>query len=369
MSPNLPAVDPLPFPGPIWLFYGLLMLLFTVHVLPMSITLGGGLYATLSGYLARTRPAYRGVVDSLASSLPIVTAATVTTGGATRLFLQVLYGNFFYSAAIVIAWPWLSVVGLVILGYYGYYLHSLKGRSASGLAHAAGAVAWVLFVIVAFIYTNQMTLMLDPVRMHALFAADPSGRSLNFGESTLWPRYLHMLVGAVALAGLWVAILGALALRRGDEASGRAGVVLGSRGFVWATLLEVVLGVWMLHTLPNRLGMMFLGGDMLATVYFGASVILTVGALVIIGRSPRAERPLGKVVVGILHIVGVVGLMVLMRDQVRRATLDAAVDFGAMHERPMTGVISLFTLLLLVGLWLVAWMVARVIVARRDASR
>jgi hypothetical protein len=365
MSPTIPVADQLPLPGPVWLFYALLLFLFTLHVLPMSITLGGGFYATLGAYLARSRPGYRGVVDALAGSLPIFTAATVTTGVGALLFLQVLYGNLFYSAAVIIAWPWLAVVALVILAYYGYYLHSLKGGSEPRIAHLAGGLAWVLFVVVAFIFTNEMTLMLDPARMHALYAVDPSGRNLNLDEPTLWPRYLHMVVGAVALAGLWVAMLGALALRRGEEAWGRAGLRLGSRGFIGATVLEILLGLFFLHTLPNRMGMRFMGGDGLATAYLVSTLVLTIGAVVVMARAPKAARPIATVVVGALHVLAVVVLMVLMRDQVRRAVLGQIVDFQTVREEPMWGIVALFAVLLGVGLVTVAWMVRRVLAAAR----
>ncbi len=46
----IPHVDPLPLPGPVWLFTALLLVVFTLHILAMNSALGGGIW-TLWNYL------------------------------------------------------------------------------------------------------------------------------------------------------------------------------------------------------------------------------------------------------------------------------------------------------------------------------
>jgi hypothetical protein len=350
-----PAPDALPLPAPVGLLHALLIGLFVLHVIPMSVTLGGGFWALAAVRASRRKPAFVGPARTLGRSLPLWTAATVTTGVAALLFLQVLYGHLFYAAAIAMAWPQMSIVLLVIAGYYAYYFVSLRAPSSAW----PGMIAWACFVLIGFVFTHQMTLMLSPERIHAIHVADPSGANLHWVEPTLWPRYLHMLVGALALAALWPAALGARLVARGDE-SGRQVVAWAARRFVLVTTIEMLLGVWWILALPDAGWRLFVGQDAAATAYFGISLIATVGGLVIVARAARAARPGRALVVGAAHMAVVVIFMVLMRDVVRRQALATVVDLSRLEVEAQWGAMTLFGVLLVAGLSVVGWMVRAV---------
>src|SRR5271167_4095215 len=207
MTPVVPNVDPIPLPAPTWLLSFFLFFTFVLHLVPMSVVLGGGFWALVAAGRAR-EPAFRDLAARLGRWLPYWTAAAVTAGVATLLFLQVLYGPVFYAASVVIAWPWLSVVGLLLVGYYGYYFRAYRFAKSPLVASIVGALAWVAFAFIGFIFVNQMTLMLHPERQIAMYLASARGLHLNLADPTLLPRYLHMLVGATAVAALFVALLG-----------------------------------------------------------------------------------------------------------------------------------------------------------------
>ena len=72
---------------------------------------------------------------------------------------------------------------------------------------ALGA-AVVLTAAVAFIYSNNFTLMLAPGRWLELNQRSAAGLNLNLAEPTLLPRFLHFVLAALAVSGLMLTVLG-----------------------------------------------------------------------------------------------------------------------------------------------------------------
>jgi len=352
MPTSLPSLDPLPLPAPSWLLSAFLLLTFFLHVLPMSMALGGGFWAIVAAGRSRD-PAYHELARRIAKGLPYWTAAAVTTGVAALLFLQVLYGPVFYASSIVTARPWLSIVGLVLGGYYGYYFRAHRLEKNPAAALAVGALAWLAFAAVAFLYVNEMTLMLHPERLLPLYVANRSGGALGPADPTFAARYLHMLVASVALSALWVAWLGA----RTSGDAGRRVVALGLEGFAVAAGIQVLLGGWLLAALPGSALRAFMGAQALATAALALAVVITIGAVSVAWRARPGGSPGRAVVATAGHVLAVVALMVLMRDVVRRLTLGEATRSEAMRVAPQWGMIVLFLVALLAGAATVAWMV------------
>lgn len=354
MPPTLPALDPLPLPAPVSLLYSFLLALFLGHIVPMSIVLGGGFWAAVAGFRARD-PAFRDLSKRMGRALPTWTAAAVTMGVGTFLFLQILYGPVFYSASAQVAWAWLAAAGLAALGYGGYYLRAQLVESHPRASALVGAAAWLAFAAVALAFVSQMTLMLHPERHLALHQADPRGARLLHGEPTFWPRYLHMLVGALAVGALWVAWLGAGALKRGEE-GGRRIAAFGAKAFAWATGAEALSGFAWMAALPRPAIRAFMGKSALATGALTASVLLTLSAIAFAARVNRSRTPGRMLAAAGGHLAALLCLMVFLRDVVRRETLGAAARLGEMPVRSEWGAAALFVALLLAGVAVVGWM-------------
>ncbi len=366
MNPTVIApADPIALPAPVGVLYFLLLFTFVLHVVPMSFTLGGGLWALIAMRKSAKSEPMRALAHKLARWLPVSTAAAITSGVAPLLFLQVLYGQVFYSASVLMAWPWLSVVGLLVAGYYGYYFRYYQLDRRPGASFAVGSIAWLAFAAIAFIYVNQMTLMLHPERHWQMYQANRAGTWLHLAEGTLLPRYLHMLMGAVALSGAWVAALGALAVGRGEDEHGRAWVRLGARGYAHSLSGQLLIGSWLLWSQPGQQWKLALGGDLLATGALLASLLLAAAGAGLLFNAHAAPRPGRRVALGAGLAGGAVVGMVLLRDAVRRATLAGAVDFSRMQVSPQWPVIATFALLLVAGLATVGWMLWQVRRAQR----
>ena len=240
MIPPLPQADPLPLPAPAWLLWALLTLTFVLHVLPMNLVLGGSIIGAVSRVRAK-RLAHAATLSALiARWLPVLVAAAVTFGVAALLFLQVLYGRLFFTAAVLMAVPWLSVVPVLILAYYGTYL----ARPSAARPLAPAWLSWAValgFAAIGFVYSNVMGLVLRPEEFAGRFQATASGLQLGFTDPTLIARFLHVLLGALAVSGLAVALAGEKARSRDAEFGNWAA----RQGVYWcacATILNFLPG-------------------------------------------------------------------------------------------------------------------------------
>ncbi len=117
----VPVADPVPLPAPYWLLKTLLLVTFTLHILAMNCMLGSAIIAAVARFRRRSVDNARLAVD-LGKRIPTFLAATVTIGIAPLLFVQVLYGQFFYTSTVLIAWPWLTVVALVTFALLRFLL-------------------------------------------------------------------------------------------------------------------------------------------------------------------------------------------------------------------------------------------------------
>src|SRR5512146_548330 len=104
----IPTADPMPLPAPVWLLTALLLLTFFLHLLAMNCLVGGGLVALVSAVRGKSDEMSRHIGRKLANILPVIMAATITLGVAALLFVQVLYGQLFYSSSILIGAAWIS---------------------------------------------------------------------------------------------------------------------------------------------------------------------------------------------------------------------------------------------------------------------
>ena len=360
--PLIPAPDAVPMPAPPFLLWALLMATFFVHVVLMNLVLGGailGAWARLRGRHP-DRPHHRLLAVRVGKALPPLIATAVTFGVAPLLFLQVLYGRLFFPASIVMAWPWLAVIGLLLVAYYGAYAISFRADLRPWASASLATGVAVLFVAIAFVYVNVMTAMLQPGALLDAHLRDPRGDHLGLADPTLWPRFLHVVLGSLALAGMSVAHMG-LAASKDEAGFGRFAVRQGSAWFLLATAANLVVGAWLLMAQPRATLLALAGRDPLAAAVLGAGTLAGLAALGATVLAVQAERAasLLRAAGGLLLLA--VGAMLLTRDQVRRAALAASGFEPTPWVVPQWGPAVLFLLTLLAALGTVAWMVAAIL--------
>lgn len=357
---SLPQPDPLPQPAPTTLLWALLLLTFFLHLVPMNLALGGSLLAAVARWRGRRDPEAGKLAGAAAVALPGVFAATITLGVAALLFLQTLHGRVFFGSAVLMAWPWLSVVGLLLVAYYGAYrlAHLSRTAPARGLALAVAVSA--LLLTVAFLYSSNMSLMLRATEFERMSTAGVSGWRWNLDDPTLVPRYLHMLLGAVAVGGLGLAGLGWL--RRGtDPPLAVWAMQFGCGWAAAATFVNTVVGTWWLLALPRDVLLRFMGRDVAAAVALMAGIGCGLLVLALCALGWRAKDPAPAVRWGVVAMIGALAAMAVTRDQLRESAL-AQMGLGpAAWVEPQWGPTLIFATLLLLAVATIAWMVTALV--------
>ncbi len=346
MNPVIPAPVPVPLPAPVWLLDILLVFTFILHVVAMDFLAGGVMMLTVSSFLGRRDLQHREFARRAARAMPPVVAFTITLGVAPLLFLQLVYGQLFYTSSVLMAWSWLAVVFFVLLGYYGVYWFSLQQDELGARASWVILATTVLFVFVAFIFSRNMTLMLRPQDFYPLYLRHEVGSVLGPVTALGMARLLHFLVGAAVVAGLGLALL-ARAWRAEVPELAPWARTYGVKWFLAGTGVEFLVGVWFLWGLPPEIRAMFLGGDRQATALLIIAVALAILAMV------AAKRSLPAACVAIL---GTLSLMAVIRHLVRVAYLRPYFDPRTLPVQGQWIVFVLFALLLVAGLATVAWM-------------
>jgi hypothetical protein len=328
----------------------------------MNSALGGGIWA-LWNYVRGRRSEHlysRQLANELSAMLPTFLAFTVTLGVAALLFVQVLFGNFLYTSSILIGVLWLAVIPLVMVAYYGFYYFSYAAEKGKGSGGCVLAISVCVLLGIAFIFVNNMTLMLSPERWLGMYRAHPNGWNLNLGERSLVPRYLHVVNGAIAV---FSAILAQLGMRKMkvDAAYGRWLVQRAALVFAACTGLQILLGMWLLLAIPREIAMALLREPLTGAV-FGVALMSVIAAMLLILLGSLAEKPGPLVHVGFGVSLLTLFLMVCLRYLLRLAYLKPYANLGALSVRPQVGVIALFLVLFFGGLATVGymlWLMAR----------
>lgn len=356
----VPDIDPIPVPAPIWLLKLLLLLTFTLHILAMNVVVGGGFIAAISEFLGKKRNStnHLELSKNLSKMLPPFTAFTITLGVAPLLFLQVLYGNFFYTSTILMAWPWLSIIVIFILAYYGYYLYSFKWENLKGKRFIVVLISSIFLAIIGLLYTQNIVLMLTPEKWKEMYFQNPHGINFYFTNPTIFPRYLHFMISAVAIAGLIVLMWGLKKIKT-NEQLGRWGIKYGILWFTIPTLANIFVGLWFLISLPNNFILLFMGKNIFATVYFMVALIGIFVSLILMFIAYNSTRPITNIMIGKVFLLLTVVMMVLMRHELREAYLKPYIDWDKVQVAPQWEIISIFVILLVAGLVTVIWMLKK----------
>jgi len=355
-SLTLPPPDPIAQPAPTGLVWALLLLTFFLHLLAMNAALGGAILGAVARLRARAGHAYAAHLSArIAALLPVAVSLAVTFGVAPLLFLQVIYGRAFFVSSVLMAVFWLGVIPTLIVAYYGAYFLSYRGGRPGGAPVVVSWLVVLLLLTIAFVYVNNMSLMLRTAQFVPMYQADARGWHLNVNDPTFVPRFLHFVLSATAVGGLWVAVLGWWERRR-EEAAGDWVIRYGASWCAAATGLNVIAGFWWLLVLPRPVLVQFMSRVPAIALFLGVTAgLVALFAALLTARARVPARGLRAAVVAMLLTLVA---MTLSRDQLRTVTLTSAGFEANPWVAPQWPAIVVFVLLLVAALGTVAWMVA-----------
>ncbi len=347
MNPALliPMAEPLPIP---WAWFDILLIItFTAHILFMNALFGSatiGLVQALKGNDTLTH--------DVGKKLPPLLALTINMGVAPLLFLQVNYGHFDYVSSVLMGGWWLGIVPVLICAYYGFYIYKFSFDAMSQTKRTVLFGASLLGILwVGFMLSNNMTFMIRPEAWTRYFTEGTD--ILNLDDPMIYPRFLHFMVGAVAVGGLFIGLLGQI--RKVDEY-----VELGMVWFQRATMVNLGVGAWYLASLPGDMILKFMGRNVPATATLSIAVV---SALIMLASSFK-KKPTPTTI----WAVTTVFFMACTRHWVRTFHLD---PWFAIDTTPVThqyGSLYLFLGFLVVGLALIGYMLKLYFKAREGRA-
>ncbi len=350
----IPVLDPIPLPAPYWVFKLLLLATFFLHILAMNSMLGGAVLGLLAWRRSRNDEYAARLFFDISGKLPALLPATITLGVAPLLFVQVIYGQFFYTSSILMAWPWLLALVFLTIAYYGFYFVSSVGRAQLGRGGPVLLLSTALILVIGFIHSNNATLSLTPAAWTLKYFDSPGGWSLNLSEPTLLPRVAHFFAAAGAIGGLVLVII---AFRKWNTDGDYARYVfrLGIRAYLHATMAQVVIGIWFLASLPREQRTIFMGDSDVATVCFVLGVAGALGLILTMSEALRAENPRTAVYAGIGGTALLILVMCIMRDSLRDSYLQPHIHASQFAARTQWSTLPLFLVLFAGGvvLWFV----------------
>lgn len=328
MDASVLIPSPESIPAPWWFFESLSVLGFSAHILAINIVLGGTLIAVARSLWVKNAG---GPPSGGTGAIPTVMALGINLGVVPLLFVQTLYGNLLYASSVLMAAYWIGIIPLLIVAYYGLYLHA----GGTGIARASGILSAAILLCIAFVFAHNMSLMLHPEKWSAYFA-HRSGGFLDPAEPTLPPRYLHFLCASIAAGGLFSAFM---ARRRAE----RDDVLRGLRIFAWATLAQIAVGLWYLASLPEHVRGEFAGGSALRTAPLAAGMILGACAFIFALR--------GRFKATLISLLLTVLFMAITRANLRALYLKGRFSASELVLSPQYGALAFFLITGVFALW------------------
>lgn len=346
----IPALDPAPIPGPPGLLVFLWVVTFFLHLLFVNAALGGAIFSALLP--AALKPeARRPVALFLAEVSSWAISLAVTFAIAPLLFLQTLYGRFFYTATVFVAPVWLGLLVLLMAAYYLNWAAKFRLKAGKS-ADLPVALSAVLFVVIAAIQVAVYLIQVQPA-LWSVYAARPS---LVVFDPAYLPRLLHFLLAALSMA----AILPAAFPRAGEPGSGEA-ARFGLFVAMVATGAQFAVGLWLLGVLPSDVLKGLMRGGAATLGPLAAGILVGVALLGLLVRAVAAPGNVRLARVALGHLVAAAAFMVVTRHQLRDLYLAAARANERLVVATQWNVLALFLVVFVLCAGLTAWAVVRAV--------
>ena len=263
-----------------------------------------------------------------------------------------------YTSSVLMAVYWLSIFIILIFSYYGTYIYSMNYEKIASFHIVISGFIAATLLMVAFFITNNFSLMTNIAAWPEYFN-NPEGTILNLSDLSLYPRFLHSVLGAIAVGGLSIALFYDFKKRKGD-ATADAGITTGINWFAGATMLNFGIGSWYWGTLPESVRSLTSDGSSFFLIFIVFGIVTAILSL-IYGMTHRV-RP------AVYLLLASLFSMVLVREFARRLTL--APWFKTSDLTVVTQYSPLFVFLIVFagGLGLIYYMIRLVLTDKEARS-
>ncbi len=291
--------DPMGVPFYPFVFQVLLVLTFALHIIFVNLVIGG-VFMSVYGYFKKGNY-YRALSKAFAKASTINFSLLIVLGVAPLLFMQVIYDPFWYTANVLSAAWMVGIVFVLMAAFsfaYVFYMKLYKDRKHIGVW---GVAAFLLILLVGVTMHAVSYQALFPEQWVNWYVggskADLSGTILHAFQL---PRFLHFIVASFAITGIFMMLYAWYFKERDDMDKSYLAWVgkTGAKMAVTFTVLQMVVGVWWLLSLPS--GFQFYRNPVFLTA--GVLVVLLLLVLIEAQSNPQkyALPAAGLALIGVL---------------------------------------------------------------------
>ncbi len=205
---------PFGFPLPTAFYLTLFVVTLVLHVLFMNYVLAGTAWlawsvvtkkvrlGATSAEIAKKEPASSESI--LADWIPSMLSGAITAGVAPLLFVQILYQREFYTANLLLFNRWMSILPILILGFYSLYIlrSDWLTRRSSVVKILTGLLPFLCVAFVAYSWTENHLLSVNSPEQWRDFYVD--NKKVYF-EPQILPRLAVWGLGSIATTCVWLA--------------------------------------------------------------------------------------------------------------------------------------------------------------------
>ena len=347
---NLISIIPNPDPLPVaagW-FQFLSHLTYYLHLISVGIMFGIAISMAVGYFKGKSDENWLSFGKEMGHMLPFTIAFAINLGVAPLLFIQVLYGNFFYTASTLIGTHWILLVVILILGYYGAYWISFREPGKPGAKRFLSIFVSIVLAWTGFILVNVNTLMLTPSSWKGYFS-HMGGSHLNLSETTLLPRYTFYIFLLLGIGGLFIALF---SRKKFGEVNSKPWTAYGASLAGYSLLLTLPSYLLYMWLLPVNIREVLISGDIFWTLL---NVLCFTGLFVSGFLAIRRKLTMASIVL-LLDLVA----FVLVRGKVRSLYLEPFSEkFSVVGSNTQYGVMALFFVTLVAGLGLIFWILRK----------
>jgi hypothetical protein len=268
-------------------------------------------------------------------------------GVAPLLFVQVLYGHFYYTSSILSAVYVISVIPAIIVAYYGIYIHVRSTEKRRLLSRSALLVTTIALLFIGFVFVNNVILSTQPALWKQYFD-NRSVLILALSEPSFIPRFLHFVTASIAIGGLATALWWHFNRSESSDIV-KTKVKEGLQTFSSATISQVVIGSWFLFSTPHEITSVIMGGSIFPSIVF----VFGLGCAIAVAVVALTGRILHTIVLAVLTVTA----MAIVRNVLIAQTLKPHFDISTLKVIPQYDILGLFLAILTIGLFVVYIMV------------
>ncbi|GHT17814.1 hypothetical protein FACS1894189_4440 [Planctomycetales bacterium] len=358
-------------PAPFWFVEFFKVVGFVLHTIPMGIWFAGLPVAVLCALWNCKHS--RQYAQRMFGQFPIMMALGINFGIVPLLFLQTTYYESFYTATILMAWHWIVIIPILIVGYYSLYLaafsrRSLNGNQRNGKMILYGIIASLCLTGIGILIANGLSLMVRSdlwagIMERTNYYGATTGAANNMRDPALWVRLATMFGLGLLTTSVWAVVDSHLLLRPNHEPSNHEpeAIVPGNDITAyqrWTTTLAVIL---------SFLGAVILTGTecqvkaesasaALKTLYPHFGFILLLAYLVFVSFILTKRSKKFLCVAGTLHLLTLAGFGII-RQIGQNAGVAPFVNVSQLDTSVQWSPLIAFLVVFLLGVGLILWMV------------